>query len=52
MEGSIEITWVDYKVPVGDSLGHSPSDVAVVAQLGSDPRKWNLLHTKLSRTRR
>ena len=38
------INWVDYKVPVGDSPGHDPSDVAVVSQLGSDPRKWNYLH--------
>ena len=46
MEGSGKITWVDYKVPVGDSPGHDPSDVAVVSQVGSDPRKWNLLHYK------
>jgi ankyrin repeat protein len=44
MEGSSKITWADYKVPVGDSPGHDPSDVAVVSQIGKDSRKWNYLH--------
>ena len=44
MEGSSEITWTDHKVPVGDSPGHDPSDVAVVSQIGKDSRKWNYLH--------
>ena len=44
MEGSGKITWTDYKVTVGDSPGHDPSDVAVVSQVGKDSRKWNYLH--------
>ena len=38
MEGSSKITWADYKVSVGDSPGHDPSDVAVVSQIGKDLR--------------
>ena len=44
MEGSGKITWTDYKVTVGDSPGHDPSDVAVVSQVGKDPRNWNSFH--------
>ena len=45
MDGG-KITWTDYKVPVVDSSspGHDPSDMAVVAQVGEDARKWNYLH--------
>ena len=39
-----KITWVDYRVPVGDSPNHDPSDMAVIAQVGEDSRKWNCLH--------
>ena len=43
------ITWVDYRVPVGDSPNHDPSDMAVIAQVGKDSRKWNVLHSSAVR---
>ena len=39
-----KITLVDYRVPVGDSPNHDPSDMAVIAKVGEDSRKWNSLH--------
>ena len=44
MEGSSKVTWVDFRVPVSDSPTHDSSDMAVVAQIGHDSRKWNYLH--------